>query len=345
MVQENCELPWDVFDIISKTLDLDDHFQFAGVCKNWRAFHKIYSRNFMASQEPLLLQISCQPKGSFSFVSIPDQKVYCSKMGKYFFRSAYVTISSGYFIMAGYNDNSFMLMNPFTRIKKVVNTPTSKVKGSYLTRRALLAFGKCSEEFVLVVLCNYCLYVYQSRNLDWVAYSRMEDPEGIVDFVVLHNIIYVVTNKANIGVLSLNFARIKFLKLKSTPGSICFYTRLLNCDGQLLVVGVTSNKICNIYKIDFSTMNYVKLETLGDIALFYVSYRSCYALSNPNRWGYESNSVYIINSKSTRCSVYLVGDTKLQKHITLSTPDVTSSFKSDWCFRHQHFEVDYSLVE
>jgi len=344
MVQENRELPWDVLDIISKTLDFNDHFQFAGVCKNWRAFHKIYSRNFLASQEPLLLQISCQPKGSFSFICIPDQKVYCSEMGKYFFCSAYITISSRYFIMAGY-DNSFMLMNPFTRIKKVVNAPISKVKGSYLTRRALLAFGKCSEEFVLVVLCNYCLHVYQSRNLDWVAYSRMEDLEGIVDFVVLHNVIYVVTEKANIGVLSLNSASIKFLKLKSTPGSFCFYTRLVNCDGQLLVVDLTSNKLCNVYKIDFSTMNYVKLETLGDIALFYVSYRSCYALSNPSKWGYESNSVYIINSLSSSCSVYSVGDKKLQKNITLSTPHGTSSFKSDWCFRHQHFEVDYSLVE
>ncbi|RHN82170.1 putative F-box domain-containing protein [Medicago truncatula] len=114
MVQENRKLPWDVLDIISKTLDFVDHFQFAGVCKNWRTFHKIYSRNFLASQEPLLLQISCHPKGSFSFISIPNQKVYCSKMGKYFFHSAYVTISSGYFIMARYNDNSFMLMSAYS---------------------------------------------------------------------------------------------------------------------------------------------------------------------------------------------------------------------------------------
>ena len=145
--------------------------------------------------------------------------------------------------------------------------------------------------------------------------------------------------------LSLNSASIKFLKLKSTPGSFCFSTRLLNCDGQLLVVEVMFNEISDIYKIDFSTMNYVKLETLGDIALLCVSYRSCYALSNPSRWGYESNSVYIINSLSTRCSVYSVGNKKLQKHITLSTPNGTSSVKSDWCFRHQHLEVDYSLVE
>jgi hypothetical protein len=33
----------------------------------------------------------------------------------------------------------------------------------------------------------------------------------------LHNIIYVITNKANIGVLIAWIRNIKFLKLKSTP--------------------------------------------------------------------------------------------------------------------------------
>ncbi|CAJ2670901.1 unnamed protein product [Trifolium pratense] len=54
-VEENRELPWDVLDNICKTLDFHDLFQFAGVCKNWRAFHKIYWTNFIAYQEPLLL--------------------------------------------------------------------------------------------------------------------------------------------------------------------------------------------------------------------------------------------------------------------------------------------------
>jgi hypothetical protein len=35
---------------------------------------------------------------------------------------------------------------------------------------------------------------------------------------------------------------------------------------------------------------------LGEIALFYASNglkKNCYALSNPNKWGYESNSMYV----------------------------------------------------
>ncbi|KEH33542.1 putative F-box domain-containing protein [Medicago truncatula] len=347
-VEENNELPSDVLDIIFKTLDFDDHFQFADVCKNWRTFHESCWRNFLASQEPLLLQISYHDWESYSFISVPDQKVHHLKMMKYFPPSTYVTFSSGYFIMVGYYVNSFMLINPFTRIKKVINGPTCE-NSLFLTTRALLAFGKCSEEFVLVVLCKRRLHVYQSQNCDWVTYSTMGNSGRVVDFVVLHNIIYVITNMAYIGVINLNSANVKFLKLKSTPNvnfSSCL--KLVNCNEQLLVVDFMPKEIRNVYKIDFSTMNYVKLETLGDIALFCGSNglkRNCYALSNPNKWGYESNSVYVISLLSTICSVYSGDDKQLQKCITLPAPDATRCLMVDWCFRHLQYEVDYSLVE
>jgi hypothetical protein len=127
-------LYWDVLDIISKTLDFDDLFQISGVCKNWRAF---YWRNLLASQEPLLLQVSYNHKDSYSFISLPNQKIYCLKMMKYFLRSIYVTFSSRYFIMAGYN-NSFILINPFTRIKKVINVSTFEVKSNIFANHAYL---------------------------------------------------------------------------------------------------------------------------------------------------------------------------------------------------------------
>jgi hypothetical protein len=51
---------------------------------------------------------------------------------------------------------------------------------------------------------------------------------------------------------------------------------MVNYDEQLLVVDLRPDEmIKNVYKIDFSTINYVKLETLDDIALFYAS--NCYA--------------------------------------------------------------------
>jgi len=189
------------------------------------------------------------------------------------------------------------------------------------------------------------------ENCGWVTYSTMGNKVRVVDAVVLHNIIYVVTFQTNIGVISLNSSKIKFLTLKNTPNEIPSTFRLVNCNEQLVVLDFRCNKIRDVYRIrdvyqiDFSTMSYVKLETLGDIALFHVSERNSYALSNPNKWGYESNSVYALNDiKSAKCSVYSGDDKKLKKCIMLPAHGAYS-YMFDWCFRHLQYEVDYSLVE
>jgi hypothetical protein len=318
-VAENYELPWDVLNIISKTLDFDDLFQIACVCKNWGTFHKMYWRNFLAFQEPLLVQKSSHIQKSFSFISIPKQTVYHSKMINYFWHFAYYGSSSGYSIMTG-NNNSFLLMNPFTRRKIVINTSVFKVNFSYFAYHVLLAFGKYSEEFVLLALCksSNALHIYQSRNLSWVTYSTTGYQWMIVDFVVLHNTIYVITDEGNIGVLDLNSININFLEMKSTTPSVTSssHLRLVSCeDGQLFVVHTRPNVVFDVYKIDFSTMQYVKLETLDNITLFYAPSGNYYALNNPNIWGYESNSVYAINHSSRKCIVYLGKDNKLPRYI------------------------------
>jgi hypothetical protein len=94
-------------------------------------------------------------------------------------------------------------------------------------------------------------------------------------------------------------------------------------------------------------MNYVKLKTLGDIALFYVEGKSCYALSDPNRWGYQSNSVYIVSrTPAPRCTMYSWDDKNLQKDMTLpSHASRKYPFMHSWFFGHLRYEVDYSLVE
>ncbi|XP_058721991.1 uncharacterized protein LOC131593505 [Vicia villosa] len=350
-VAENCEIPWDLLDIISRKLDIDELFGFAGVCKSWREFHKIYWRNFMASQEPLLLQKSSYDKKSFSFMSIHDQRVYHSKTIDRFWNLAYSGSSSGYLIMTT-NNNSFILMNPFTRKMMEINTTAFKVEFSVFAYHVLLAFGKGSEEFVLVALCtsSNSLHVYQSRNSDWITYSTKGRPWKVVDFVVLHNTIYVVTDKAKIGVLSLNSANIKFLKLKSTPKvTSSSHLRLVSCDdGKLLMIHILSWKIWNVYEIDLSIKNFVEVKTLGDIALFYASGKYFYALSNPEKWGYESNSLHAINLSSTQCRVSIGKDNELPEYIShdrLSKPPTGRPYLLDWCFKHLHYEVDYSLVE
>jgi len=304
----------------------------------------------MSSQEPLLIQRSTYFMKSFSFISLPQRKVYHSEMvNNYLFGFGYQGSSSGYLILTGMN-NSFILINPFTRKQMVINNSTFKVDFSCFSCQVLLAFSRGSEEFVLVVLCRISnnLHVYQSRNRDWVTYLT---PQKVVDFVIFNNAIYIVTNKANIGILSLESANIKNLNLKSTPivnSTSYSHVRLVSCDGHLLVLNVMSKEIFNVYKIDFSTMDYVKLKTLGDIALFYAPRKKYYGLSNPRMWGYENNSVYFIDLPSGKYRVYKGEDNKIPK-IILQHQDPNTSLLLrqqylDWCFTHLHYEVDYSLV-
>ncbi|XP_004501774.1 uncharacterized protein [Cicer arietinum] len=341
-----CQLPWDVLDIISRKLDFDDLFQFSGVCKNWWEFHKTYWRDFLVSQEPLIVRNSYYIRKCYTFISIPHQKVYHSKKMNDLKNFLYFGSSSGYLIMTE-NNHSFVLMNPFIRKVILIDTSsTFKVELSDFAYYVLLAFGKGSDEFVFVALCksSHSLHIYQSQNFGWVTYSPKRNSWKGVDFTILHNAIYVVTDQAKIGVFSLNSEYIEFLKLKSTlKVTSSSYVRLIDCVGQLLVLNIISNEILNVYKIDFSTMNCVKLETLGDIALFYAPKEKYYALSSSEKWGYRRNSVYVIDLPSKKCKVYIGDDNELPKFIIRPIYNNTQTYYPpyllDWCFRHQ-LEVD-----
>ncbi|XP_061353026.1 uncharacterized protein LOC133297835 [Gastrolobium bilobum] len=344
---ENGQLPWDVLDFISKKLDFDDIFQIAGVCKNWRTFHKFYLRNFKSSQAPLLVLTSSYTKKAYFFFSISEQKVYHPKLDC--FRGlSYSGSSSGYLVMAG--AYKLLLMNPFTRRKKkVINTLAIRHNLGYMCCQPLLAFAKGSEEFIIVVLCKHynSLHIYQSRHSCWVTYSTMGYPWKVVDFVVLNNTLYAITEEAKIGVLSLNSASLRFLELKNTPNVTSSRLNLVSNNGQLLVVHFVPKVILHVYKIDLSAMEWIKLETLGDLALFYANGRSCYALSYPCRWGYERNSLYCISPSLEKCQVYSL-NSKLKRCIVpsgLRAPPRSRFYWLDWCFQHVHEEVDYSLVE
>ncbi|CAJ2670850.1 unnamed protein product [Trifolium pratense] len=348
-------LDGDMLDIVSKKLvSFDDLFNFSAVCKEWRAVHKIYWRKFLESQSPLIVQTTRNAKRFYSFYSIPEKRAYSSKLS-YFRGKSYCGSSSGYLVMAGAN-NILQLMNPFTRKQKIIDISVVRKDLTYFACRVLLAFTRDSDEFVLVASCKRFLglYVYHSRNSSWKTYSKRGHPWKVVDFVLFNNTIYVLTYKAEIGVLSLNSESLKFLKLKNTPNVPSWSYSLLSCDGELLVVDFVPNKVLDVYRIDWETMSYVKLQTLGERALFHSPYK-CYALANPGKWGFESNRVYSIDwdsidRDSAECEVYSGSNNELVECIMLagSSREVRSRstpYWLDWCFRNQHDEVDYSLVE
>lgn len=300
----------------------------------------------MLSQAPLLIQTSYAERTYF-FMSLCEQKIYCTKMD-YFWGYSYAGFSRGYVIMARAN-NTLLLLNPFTRRKKEITGEAFQRSLVPLSCHAILAYAKDSEEYIVVLLCDKTssLYIYQSRNSCWATYLRWGDPWRVVDFVVFHHTVYVITDEAKIGVLSLNSTTLKFLELNNVPSLKSKNLKLVSCDGKLLVVHFEPREKLEVYKIDFSSMDWVKLETLGDVALFYSKRTKCYALSNPGMWGYERNRVYYIDQTSARCEVYSMNNKVPQITIPGGTeaPPRSRPYWLDWCFRHVCDEVDYSLVE
>ncbi|XP_061353051.1 uncharacterized protein LOC133297848 [Gastrolobium bilobum] len=298
----------------------------------------------MSSQAPLLvLTYLCAKKTYFS-IRISEQKVYHSKLD-YFRGLSYSGSSSGYLIMVG--ADKLLLMNPFTRIKKVFSKLAIQDNLQYMYCR--LAFAKGSEEFIIVVLCKklYSLHIYQSRHSCWVTYSTRGNPWKVEDFVVLNNTLYAITEDAKIGVLSLNSVSLRFLELKNTPNVTSSRLKLLSCDGQLLVVHHVNLSKFDVYKIDLCAMEWIRLETLGDLALFYGDDSNCYAFSNPGRWGYESNYLYYISTVFRGCIVCSLNN-ELKEGIVPSglRPPTESRFDwLDWYFPNVRDEVDYALVE
>ncbi|KAK7395363.1 hypothetical protein VNO78_15915 [Psophocarpus tetragonolobus] len=343
--QNNDELSWDMLDIIAKKLDIDNLFQFGAVSKSWRIFHKIYWKDFMASQAPLLVQTSFA-MNSYSLYNIREQKIvlnYC-----YLERFRYAGYSNGNITMVDVTNNKLLLINPFTRRIKEISTLAIKGKFPFIGSNFLFASVKDSKEFIIMGIGNHyqSLHVYHSRNSSWVTYSSQDNSWMVVNCLVFRNIVYVITNKARIGVLNLNSSSLKFLRLKNTPKVNNFHIKLVNHDGELLMVDFESQQQVDVYKIDFSTRAYVKLETVGELAIFY-GWTSCYALRKPVVWGYKNNFMYHLGGLHVGCEVYFEG--KLFKSI-LATGLPPYAFISgiswvDWCFRHQHDEVDYSIVE
>ncbi|KAK2414755.1 hypothetical protein QL285_037311 [Trifolium repens] len=258
-VMDVSPLPLEMLEVISqKLLSFDDLFNFSGVCTLWRSVQKTYWRKFLESHSPLIVHTTRYAKRFCSFYSLPERRAYSSKMSN-FWGLTYYGSSSGYLIMAGAN-KTLRLINPFRRKEKVIDTSVIDKDWTYFVGRVLLAFCNISDDFVIIVSCKRLmgLYVYQSQNRSWQTYSNRGYPWMIMDFVVFQNIIYVLTTKAEIGVVSLNSGSLKFLKLKNAPDLTSYWLyRILSCAGELLVVCFELNKVLDVYKIDMETMSYV----------------------------------------------------------------------------------------
>ncbi|XP_044506702.1 uncharacterized protein LOC123226237 [Mangifera indica] len=277
-------LPTELLEIISKNLNIADYLRFGEVCRSWRSFFSEYKQNFMASQSPLILNISKNAGQSCDFVELDSGIRYKRQQFKFyrtpkFSDSVRICKDRAIFASIGSQDQD----QDFASI------------GSQ----------DQDQDFALVILSDSkaSLELYTSREDQWKDYSYTGKHWRILDMIVFDGSIYVVTIDNKIGIFNVRSLVVKFLNLKSAP-SLSWRIRLVVSNDQLFVVDFITLCPVKVYRIDFSTMEWVGVKDLGGQALF-IDLRGerCFKLMKS---GGRSNHVYVLSDYE--CKIYPFND-------------------------------------
>ncbi|KAJ7961168.1 F-box protein [Quillaja saponaria] len=334
-------LPDELLEQISKRIGLKEFFTIGAACTNFFRFYKHQKKLFMESQPPFVILKTPHAKKSCSFFCLSARQTFRVVL-PYFWGKVYVGFSGGYMIMT--RGSRLWLINPFTR--EQLHIPESPFLHYCISEHDQVIHASImgSEDFVIVSISSLTssLDVYHSRNSSRANFAFNGDPWKVMDIAVFKGRIYAITDKAEIGVLSLTSAKLTLLELKSSPSSDLDSVKLVGSDDHLLVVSFIPLKNLEVYKIDFSGMEWVKLDTLGDQALFLGKYRKGSALRNPSRWGYNSNCVYYIGYTPPVCYIYSM-ENRLVSSILVAAGDPAASKLCciDWYHPHQFSSPNY----
>ncbi|XP_057491099.1 putative F-box protein At4g22180 isoform X1 [Actinidia eriantha] len=300
-------LPYDLLNMISKRLSLVDYLAFGGVCSSWRSSSVAQRAVVLASQPPLLVLVSVYAKRGCFLFDISDGGTYKAMLPNVHGRSFW-GFSCGYLIM---RDKKFKisLVNLITR--KELDFPTlPELYTGYITPdfRPVLAYSTALSEFVLVVAHRFfpLLHFCRFGDENWTVYGFVDEPWMIVDLAVFYGKIYFLTNRGRIGIFKMSpHPTLTLLTVKGSPNYLSCSLQLVISDGQLFMVDVCN--VSRVYKLDQSRteMEWMKMESLGDKALF-LNYTQSAIVNNPSMWGGQSNSIYY--TLFNQCYTYSIDD-------------------------------------
>ncbi|XP_057982723.1 probable F-box protein At4g22060 [Malania oleifera] len=332
------DLPEDLLDMISKRLGMVDYLAFGGVCKRWRSLVEECKRNFMDSQPPHIVIISTHAKKTCSLKNMADGKRFKTMLPH--FAGKYCSASScGYLVMQGRNDVWFV--NPFTRHE--LHFPGLPNFADHIILTSIAA--PSPDVISVAVFRSYAFLKFcRSKDTNWTVYSYANQPWIIVDVAVFKGKLYAVTNDARVGVFNLScLVSFTFLEVKSIP-TLSPFLLLATSDEQLLMVDFRGSEQLRVYELDFTRMQWVKIKSLGDNALFVSDMKFC-TINNPARWGGRSNCVYHVGCVLNLCSMYSL-EGKLLDRFTIIGKELVALFVKPflWYFPHQLYRMD-SLVD
>ncbi|XP_021890397.1 putative F-box protein At5g66830 isoform X2 [Carica papaya] len=297
------ELPDELLNIISKRLSMVDYFSFGHVCTKWRSSSMASSKDFFSSVPPLVIVLSSRGKKACFFFNICDGRRYETKLpcftGKFLIGS-----SSGYLIMEG-TKQDLWLTNPVTGHKlemiKLLQ-PTSRVHLNDLT---IFASTIPQKDFLVVSISfiNVQLQFRRSKDVNWHIYKFPSKSWRFFDLVVFKFKVYALGTDCQIATLSLKSPpSLTLLKLKGKP-RLTNFVKFVASDQRLLVVDFIPSLRLEVYEVDISRMEWVKVTDLGDQALFISDMKSS-RLCNATKWGGFSNCLYHLTFMAQRCTLY-----------------------------------------
>ncbi|KAH7560519.1 hypothetical protein JRO89_XS10G0036800 [Xanthoceras sorbifolium] len=333
------DLPVELLGTIYSTLTIVDFLNFGKVCSSWRLSFSFLKQNFMNVHAPLVMYISSRAKKSCHFYDISTRVKYETKLPT-FVGKIFLGCSSGYLIFQDFHKNVWVI-NPLTGHKlQFPNMPQTKKPLNRSDRAIFASFGSGSR-FALIVLSQthetirYC--ILRDTTARWRYLSFAKEYWKIVDLVVFDGRVYALTNNSRIGVFNFRTCRFRFLTLGGTPWLTTF-VRLVASKKQLLIVHFLPIIFrAKVYTIDLERLKWVKVEDLGDEALFVGAWMSSKSGSTTN-WRGLRNCVYHLPFGSNMCNIYSLNE-ESRGRFQICEPDMTHKIYC-WYFLHQAYSPD-----
>ncbi|XP_031252089.1 uncharacterized protein LOC116109985 [Pistacia vera] len=351
------DLPQELLEIISRSLNIVDYQNHGRVCRSWRLFYSEFKQSFLTSHSPLIVYSSARAKKYCHFFDIATRMKYKTKLPRYLCNFKFcLGVSSGYLIMLSLKkkdvSRALWVINPFTghqiQFPCMPRPPhINDCRDSGIFRSIFASFGSQGQEFLIMILYEHdsSLQFCTSRDNKWKECHYINKGWRLLDIVVFYGRIYALDSNFQIGIFNLRSCDLRFLELKFAPRLCSYYDkwiRLVTSNDQLFVVDPPV-----LYRIDLSRMEWVKVYNLSDQALFHgYDDMMCSKVINPSKWGGQTNYTYGLFFDSKRCSLYSFNREEPQNAIAidvLRNGDYSwyaSPKMYSWYFLHQSNGID-----
>ncbi|XP_031259569.1 uncharacterized protein LOC116117691 [Pistacia vera] len=232
------DLPQELLEIISKSLNIVEYRNLGRVCRSWRLFYSEFKQSFLTSHSPLVVHASAQVNKYCYFFDIATGMEYKRKLPRYIW------------------DFKFCLGVSRHQIQfPCMPQPPCIMDYDCDNHGIFASFGSQGQDFLIMILSKYgsSLQFLTCIDKQWKEYHYVNKGWRILDIIVFYGRIYVLNSDSQIGIFNLRCCDLRFLELKSAPYIGVHFdkqVRLVASNDQLFVVDSPE-----LYRIDLSRMS------------------------------------------------------------------------------------------